>query len=274
MKRSVSVRRFGPLSRMAAGLFLFGCSTPVRQDPGNATSAHASARAGSDAGARTARPVVRRRVLEAGDGHLRAGRLLPDRGQLHVERNGSRTALHDAARRRGVSGGVYMGVGPEQNFTYIAAIRPKMAFIVDIRRQAVMQHLMFKAMFEMANDRADFISILFAKPRPAGLDSTTSIQKMWEAYRAGARPTRRCGAQNYARVVERLTKTHGFTLHGRRIGAAQGACSTRSTSTARRSRRAAARAAAAATSPISPDTRSTPRASREAFCRPRRTIAT
>src|SRR5262249_43942862 len=32
------------------------------------------------------------------------------------------------------SGQVYMGVGPEQNFTYIAALKPKMVFIVDIRR--------------------------------------------------------------------------------------------------------------------------------------------
>ena len=32
-------------------------------------------------------------------------------------------------------GNVYLGVGPEQNFTYIAAIQPKMAFIFDIRRQ-------------------------------------------------------------------------------------------------------------------------------------------
>ncbi len=43
----------------------------------------------------------------------------------------------------GGTGGVYLGVGPEQNLTYIAAVRPAMAFIVDIRRQAVMQHLMF-----------------------------------------------------------------------------------------------------------------------------------
>src|SRR5688572_25591291 len=32
-------------------------------------------------------------------------------------------------------GGVYLGVAPEQNFTYIAAIQPKVAFIFDIRRQ-------------------------------------------------------------------------------------------------------------------------------------------
>ena len=79
--------------------------------------------------------------------------------------------LFTMLRTSQVSGGVYMGVGPEQNFTYIAAIQPKMAFIVDIRRQAIVQHLMFKAMFELAADRADFISILFAKPRPSGVKS-------------------------------------------------------------------------------------------------------
>ena len=30
--------------------------------------------------------------------------------------------------------GAYVGVGPDQNFTYIASLRPKMAFIVDIWR--------------------------------------------------------------------------------------------------------------------------------------------
>ena len=59
-------------------------------------------------------------------------------------------------RQRGTTGGVYIGVGPEQNLTYIAAIKPQMAFVIDIRRQAVVQHLMYKAIFEMAADRADF----------------------------------------------------------------------------------------------------------------------
>src|SRR5690349_3973279 len=31
-------------------------------------------------------------------------------------------------------GGVYMGVGPEQNFPYIVALKPRMAIIIDIRR--------------------------------------------------------------------------------------------------------------------------------------------
>src|SRR5580765_8419566 len=45
------------------------------------------------------------------------------------------------------AGRIYMGVGPEQNFTYMAALKPKMAFIVDIRRGNKDLHLMYKAIF-------------------------------------------------------------------------------------------------------------------------------
>src|ERR1700733_5974108 len=38
-------------------------------------------------------------------------------------------------------GGVYIGVGPDQNFTYIAQTHPSLAIIVDIRRQNMLQHL-------------------------------------------------------------------------------------------------------------------------------------
>ena len=114
-------------------------------------------------------------------------------------------------RERGNTGGVYVGVGPEQNFSYIAATRPAMAFVIDIRRQAVMQHLMFKAMFELAKDRADFLSLLFAKARPQGLDTTTPIQKMWEAYFAVV-TDRDMAATIRTRVVKHLTETHKFTF--------------------------------------------------------------
>src|SRR5262249_33687857 len=46
------------------------------------------------------------------------------------------------------SHGVYLGVGPEQNFTYIVAFEPKMAFIVDIRRQNMLEHMLYKALME------------------------------------------------------------------------------------------------------------------------------
>src|SRR5262245_21243508 len=67
------------------------------------------------------------------------------------------------------TGGVYLGVGPEQNFTYIAALQPKIAFIIDIRRDMMLEHLVYKAVFEMSENRADFVSKLFSRTRPAAL---------------------------------------------------------------------------------------------------------
>jgi hypothetical protein len=115
-------------------------------------------------------------------------------------------------RTSGVQGGVYIGVGPEQNLTYISAIHPAMAFVIDIRRQAVMQHLMFKSVFELSKDRADFISLLFSRPRPAGLEINTPIQEIWNAFlRVPVEPA--LAAKNHALIVDRLTKTHGFKFN-------------------------------------------------------------
>lgn len=75
-------------------------------------------------------------------------------------------------------GGVYLGVGPEQNFTYIGALRPRIAFIVDIRRQNLLQHLWYKAVYELSSDRAEFISRLFARPRPPGLTAASHIDSI------------------------------------------------------------------------------------------------
>jgi hypothetical protein len=119
--------------------------------------------------------------------------------------------LFTMIRQQKVSGGVFLGVGPEQNLSYIAAIRPQMAFLFDIRHQALLQHQMFKAIFELSPDRADFIAMLFAKPRPAKLDSTTEIRAMWDAF--WYIPTDTALARtNYARISGHLTTTHGFTL--------------------------------------------------------------
>lgn len=73
----------------------------------------------------------------------------------------------DKLRQVGTTGGAYIGVGPEQNFTYIARLRPRIAFIVDIRRQAVIQHLMYKAIFHLSPTRTEFLSRLLSKPLPA-----------------------------------------------------------------------------------------------------------
>ena len=63
----------------------------------------------------------------------------------------------------GKRGGVYIGVGTEQNFSYIAATRPEIAFIVDIRRENLLQHLLYKALFTLARDRTSFLMLLFSR---------------------------------------------------------------------------------------------------------------
>lgn len=72
----------------------------------------------------------------------------------------------DKLKELGATGGAYMGVGPEQNYTYIAKIRPRIAFLLDIRRQAIIQHLMYKAVFHLSPTRAQFLSRLFSRPLP------------------------------------------------------------------------------------------------------------
>jgi hypothetical protein len=108
-------------------------------------------------------------------------------------------------------GGVYMGVGPEQNFTYIAAIHPKIAFIVDIRRQNMLEHLIYKSLFEMSDNRADFLSKLFSRNRPAGLSESSTAYQMFVAYSAA--PTDNDAfAKNLQDIKDLLLKKHKFGL--------------------------------------------------------------
>ncbi len=64
----------------------------------------------------------------------------------------------------GIHGGIYIGVGPNQNFTYIAKLRPRYAFIVDIRRQNMLEHLLFKSLFHLAQNRSEYLSLLLSRP--------------------------------------------------------------------------------------------------------------
>ncbi|NLT68498.1 MAG: hypothetical protein GXX84_18020 [Acidobacteria bacterium] len=69
----------------------------------------------------------------------------------------------------GIRGGVYIGVGPNQNFTYIAKTRPRYAFIVDIRKQNSLLHLLCKALFHLAADRSQYLSFLLGRPIVPGV---------------------------------------------------------------------------------------------------------
>lgn len=74
-----------------------------------------------------------------------------------------------AIRSVGARGGAYLGVGPDQNFSYITAVRPDLAFILDLRRDNQLLHLLFKSVFETARNRLEFMCLLFGRPAPANL---------------------------------------------------------------------------------------------------------
>jgi len=111
----------------------------------------------------------------------------------------------------GSMGGVYIGVGPEQNFSFVARLRPAMAFIVDIRSGNRGLHLLYKALFEAAADRADFVSRLFSRQRPEGLGPETSAEEMFAAF-AQQPADRRLRDDTLQLVRHRLMEQHEFAL--------------------------------------------------------------
>jgi len=116
--------------------------------------------------------------------------------------------------RRVQPGGVYIGVAPEQNFTYIAALRPKMAFIIDIRRENMVQMLMYKALFEMSPSRADFLSKLFSRPLRSTPGPQASVDEIFGALAPGS-GNAQLMSQTVQAIKERLQKTHGYALTSR-----------------------------------------------------------
>jgi hypothetical protein len=110
-------------------------------------------------------------------------------------------------QRMSAGGGAYIGVGPEQNFTYIAKIRPQIAFIVDIRRQAVIQHLLYKALFQLSDTRARFLSYLFSKPLSPLDDGESDIERL--IARLSEMPA---DPEAFVRNLDRIRKTikHDF----------------------------------------------------------------
>ena len=117
-------------------------------------------------------PVAASRLTDQEFWKLASGFSEPD-GTFHSENLVSNEAdfqsLLPQLEATAVSGRAYVGVGSEQNFSYIATVRPSLAFIVDVRRGNFDLHLLYKALFELSADRADFVSRLFSRKRPAGL---------------------------------------------------------------------------------------------------------
>ncbi len=108
-------------------------------------------------------------------------------------------------------GGVYLGVGPDQNFTYIVAMKPRMAIIFDIRRQNAMQHLMYKALFELSSNRADFLSRLFSRKAPAGIGPGSTLEEIFKAFDT-AEADRQLFQENFGAIKKQLEEVHKFKL--------------------------------------------------------------
>jgi hypothetical protein len=108
-------------------------------------------------------------------------------------------------------GGVYLGVGPEQNFTYIAALKPRMAFIFDIRRQNMIEHLTYKALFEISADRIDFLARLFSRQRPPGVGKDSGIVEIFAALN-GFAAEQGIFEQNLQAIKDLLITDHKYSL--------------------------------------------------------------
>jgi hypothetical protein len=81
-----------------------------------------------------------------------------------------RSYLHVVPELRALAGrpgAVYVGVGPDQNFSYIAHLRPSLAILIDIRRENLLLHLLFKAIFAEAGTRTAYLAMLTGRPPPA-----------------------------------------------------------------------------------------------------------
>ena len=109
------------------------------------------------------------------------------------------------------TGGVYIGVGPEQNLTLIASLRPRLAFVVDIRHQNTMQHLLYKALFELSATRSEFLSRLFSRARVLTVTDRATVVELFNAYRS-APADRQVFNDTLGRVTALLRQKHGFTM--------------------------------------------------------------
>jgi hypothetical protein len=111
-------------------------------------------------------------------------------------------------------GAVYLGVGPEQNFTYIVAVKPAMAFVSDIRRGNLALHLLYKGLFEVSANRTEFVSRLFSRKPPDGLTGTSTAAEIFDAFEH-ADTSQTLHDETLENIRTRLITIHKFALSDR-----------------------------------------------------------
>jgi hypothetical protein len=86
-----------------------------------------------------------------------------------------------------------------------------MVFIVDIRRGNLDLQLMYKALFEMSKNRAEFVFRLFSRKPPEGIGPNSTVEDIFEA--VGKAPSSDAiYLENLAAIKDHLMKKHGFPL--------------------------------------------------------------
>src|SRR6185295_14739261 len=84
-------------------------------------------------------------------------------------------------------------------------------FVVDIRRQNMVELLLYKALFELSPTRAEFLSRLFSRRLPADVAAQSNVKKLFDALTVV--PVDEALYEETLRSArELLVETHGFAL--------------------------------------------------------------
>ena len=152
------------MRRLLALLLIFwiGVSAAPREQRYAQSSSSPQSAANSDKGAPTGEFArIIERLSEPG-GYFDTDNLISNEASyLHVL---------GRLRKMNLEGGAYIGVGPDQNFSYIAQIKPRIAYIIDIRRDNLIEHLLFKALFALSRNRVEYLCNLTARSAPSQSD--------------------------------------------------------------------------------------------------------
>ncbi|MDQ2664654.1 MAG: hypothetical protein M3Z05_01465 [Gemmatimonadota bacterium] len=122
-----------------------------------------------------------------------------------------------AMDRLHVRGGAYIGVGPDQNYTYIANTHPRIAFVVDIRRDNMLEHLLFKALFAAASNRAEYLALWTGRPVPANIASYASRPIDAIVAWIDSTPTTPASIARARRIVAELVQRSGIQLSAKDV---------------------------------------------------------
>ena len=116
--------------------------------------------------------------------------------------------LHQASTLAALPKGLgYLGVGPEQSFSYLALLEPSLAFVVDIRRDNCLLHLLYKALFELSRTRSEWLALLLGRPYDAPLDAgaCSSARELFASLEKTG-PSEAAFEQAHARVIGHLSE--------------------------------------------------------------------